>query len=294
MGSLSDHDWSGAGSDATTDPDFSIKDYIDLTQDEAIARTLQKEYAVQVQQRKRQEELDFRLAALIHDEDIISKVSQDKNGEKVKPQEISRDNQELLSDSTEADVSVIMSEWKKGNGSQEFIKSNELESQITANAESMSDLKSQIKTLEENNHSQKLAISKLLDNVKELESYKSLYYKSVEQLKQFNVSFTEKENYRDYNKSVKIKEKKRKDLSIKTSQDQNKSEDRYKVSKLLKGNRDLSVAQSMPWAQKQKDKESRPDYAYSEVVRKKDERKRMEASDCPCCKDVIFIVIIVL
>ncbi len=48
---------------ATTDPGFSIslKDYIDLTQDEEIARTLQKEYAVQVQQRKRQEELDFRL-----------------------------------------------------------------------------------------------------------------------------------------------------------------------------------------------------------------------------------------
>ena len=82
---------------------------------------------------------------------------------------------------------------------------------------------------------------------------------------------------------------KHKALSIKTSQDQNNSEDRYKVSKLLKGNRDLSVAQSMPWAQKQKDKESRPDYAYSEVVRKKDERKRMEASDCPLCKDVIFI-----
>jgi hypothetical protein len=86
---------------------------------------------------------------------------------------------------------------------------------------------------------------------------------------------------------------KHKALSIKTSQDQNNSEDRYKVSKLLKENRDLSVAHSMPWAPKEKDNESRPDYAYSEVVRKKDERKRMHpsSSDCPCCKDLRNLVI---
>ena len=37
---------------------------------------------------------------------------------------------------------------------------------------------------------------------------------------------------------------------------------RYKISKLVKRDRDLSVAESMPWAQKQKDKENRPDHAY--------------------------------
>ena len=62
-----------------------------------------------------------------------------------------------------------------------------LQSQKAANAEIMSALKSQIKTLDENNHSQKLVISKLLDNVQELES-----------------AFTENENY--WKGFLKIKE----------------------------------------------------------------------------------------
>ena len=66
-------------------------------------------------------------------------------------------------------------------------------------------------------------------------------------------------------------------------------ENLYTVSRLKKGlNRDLSVAESMPWAQKQKDLINRPDYAYQEVIRKKNDRKRLDAGDCPCCKEVCF------
>lgn len=165
----------------------------------------------------------------------------------------------------------------------------------------------QIQSLQEENKSLK---RELIDQGKELESFKSLYYKSLEKLKELQSNFTQKQNsWNNFKERIKQKILKKKKESQESVQENDpKQEDakehdqeslkqddvkentpnveRFAVSKLVKGNRDLSVAQGMPWAQKQKDKESRPDYAYSEVVRKKDERKRMDASDCPCCKDV--------
>jgi chromosome segregation ATPase len=150
-----------------------------------------------------------------------------------------------------------------------------LNSELNTKTSLVSALENMVQSLKEENISQKLEIQQLLFKIKELES---MYVKSKEQLLEQENTFTTKQN--SWNKfKEKIKEK----ISKKT-------ESRYKVSKLVRGDRDLSVAESMPWAQKQKDVENRPGFAYSEVVRKKDERKRMNASDCACCKDVSFKV----
>lgn len=197
------------------------------------------------------------------------------------------------------------------------------------NSQLITSLKTQIQSLKEENMSNKLIISEMLGQVKELESYKSLYFSTLENLKELQNNFSSKQN--SWNKfKEKIKQKIIKKKSMQESQESHKvihvhdqitpdetlrvaqteitqrkkteeskeneieiiDRPKFKVSKLMKGaNRDLSVAESMPWAQKQKDIESRPDYAYTDVVRKKDERKRLHAGDCPCCKDVFLFIV---
>lgn len=198
-----------------------------------------------------------------------------------------------------------------------------LSNEISTNSQVISSLKSQIQSLKEENISNKLIISEMLGQVKELESYKSLYYSTLENLKELQNNFNTKQNswntFKDKIKQKIIKKKSLQesqeslkvvnvhdvvapDATLRVDQTQRETKDetkeneleiidqpKFKVSKLLKGsNRDLKVAESMPWAQKQKDVENRPDYAYKDVVRKKDERKRMHAGDCPCCKDVFL------
>jgi hypothetical protein len=225
-------------------------------------------------------------------------------------------------------------------------------------------LKNQVQTLKEENFTEKLINSEMLEKVKELEPFKKLYYETLNNFNNLKHQFVTKQN--SWNK---FKEKIKTSISKKKSSVQNglssqtvanmdtmvnvikpdyenqdfhdlqdiseiqdnqgnsnvqesladsfklkddtrlhekenhseklckvgEQEDTkngmnavYPVSKLKKGSeRSLSVAETMPWAQKQKDLENRPDFAYQDVVRKKNERKRLEASDCPCCKDVI-------
>lgn len=60
-------------SDTDTDPDLtieSIKEVIDLTMDEEIAKSLQHQYQLQILHRQRQEELDFKLAASLNDSEV--------------------------------------------------------------------------------------------------------------------------------------------------------------------------------------------------------------------------------
>jgi hypothetical protein len=62
------------------------------------------------------------------------------------------------------------------------------------------------------------------------------------------------------------------------------------IQKRIKRTRSLSLAEKLPFARAAREAAALPKFAYQEVVRKKDERKHLHASDCPCCRDVKFII----